>query len=137
MRVAAVQSWPQLAKAPTIAPSAAASRSASSKTTNGALPPSSRCTRLTVPAASRMTLVPVRVEPVTEISATSSCRASAPPTSAPGPGITLRTPGGRPASSASRPSMSAVSGVSSDGLRTTVLPAASAGPIFQAAMLSG
>ena len=137
MRVAAVQSWPQLAKAPTIAPSAAASRSASSNTTNGALPPSSMCTRLTVPAASRMTLAPVRVEPVTEISATSSWRASTPPTSGPGPGITLSTPGGRPASSARRPSMSAVSGVSSDGLSTTVLPAASAGPIFQAAMLSG
>ena len=34
-------------------------------------------------------------------------------------------------------SRSAVSGVSSDGLSTTVLPAASAGPIFQVAMLSG
>jgi hypothetical protein len=94
-------------------------------------------TRLTVPAASRMTLVPVRVEPVTEISATSSWRASTPPTSGPGPGTMLSTPGGSPASSASRPSISAVSGVSSDGLSTTVLPAASAGPIFQAAMLSG
>ena len=50
------------------------------------------CTRLTVPAASRMTLAPVRVEPVTEISATSSWRASAPPTSGPGPGTTLSTP---------------------------------------------
>ncbi len=55
MRVAAVQSWPQLAKAPTIAPSAAASTSASSKTTNGALPPISMCTRLSEPAASRIT----------------------------------------------------------------------------------
>ena len=84
-----------------------------------------------------MTLAPVRVEPVTEISATSSWRASTPPTSGPGPGTTLSTPGGRPASSARRPSISAVSGVSSAGLSTTVLPAASAGPIFQAAMLSG
>ena len=32
---------------------------------------------------------------------------------------------------------SAVSGVSSDGFSTTVLPAASAGPSFQVAMLSG
>ena len=135
--MAAVQSWPQLANAPTIAPSAAASRSASSNTTNGALPPSSRCTRLTVSAASRMTCVPVRVEPVTEISATSGWRASAAPASAPGPGTTLRIPGGTPASSARWPSMIAVSGVSSDGLSTTALPAASAGPIFHAAMLSG
>ena len=34
-------------------------------------------------------------------------------------------------------SRSAVSGVSSDGLSTTVLPAASAGPSFHVAMLSG
>ena len=34
-------------------------------------------------------------------------------------------------------SRSAVSGVSSDGFRTTVLPAASAGPTFHVAMLSG
>src|SRR3954465_5199885 len=64
MRVAAVQSWPQLANAPTIAPSAAASRLASANTTNGALPPSSMCTRLTVPAAPPITLAPVRVGPV-------------------------------------------------------------------------
>ena len=135
--MAPVQSWPELAKAPTIAPSAAASRSASANTTNGALPPSSRCTRLSVPAASAITLRPARGEPVTEISATSGWRASAPPVSGPGPGRTLRIPGGTPASSASRPSMSEVSGVSSEGLSTTALPAASAGPIFQAAMFSG
>ena len=92
---------------------------------------------LDVPAASRMTAAPVRVEPVTEISATSGSRASAPPTSGPGPGTTFSTPGGRPASSARRASTSAVSGVSSLGLSTTALPAASAGPTFQAAMLSG
>ena len=92
---------------------------------------------MTVSAASRMTAAPVRVEPVTEISATSGWRASAAPASGPGPGTTLKTPGGTPASSASRPSISAVSGVSSDGLRTTALPAASAGPTFQIAIFSG
>ena len=40
-------------------------------------------------------------------------------------------------SAASSASFSAVSGVSSDGLRMNVLPAASAGPSFQVAMLSG
>ena len=46
----------------------------------------------------------------------------------------MNTPGGNPASSASSPSRSAVSGVSSAGLRTTVLPAASAGAKPQPAM---
>ncbi len=49
------------------------------------------------------------------------------PTTLPLPGSTWNTSGGRPASSASRASSIAVSGVSSAGLSTTVLPAASAG----------
>ena len=55
---------------------------------------------------------------------------------APVPVITLRTPGGRisPAISART---RAVSGVRADGLRTTVLPAISAGPIFQPAIMIG
>ena len=40
-------------------------------------------------------------------------------------------------SAASSASLSALSGVHSDGFSTTVLPAASAGPIFQAAIISG
>ena len=40
-------------------------------------------------------------------------------------------------SAASSASRSAVSGVHSDGFNTTVLPAASAGPSFQAAIISG
>ena len=47
------------------------------------------------------------------------------------------TPGGKPTSSASSPSRSALSGVCSAGLSTTVQPAASAGPSFQAAISSG
>jgi hypothetical protein len=47
------------------------------------------------------------------------------------------TPSGIPASSASSPSLRAESGVSSAGLRTTVLPHARAGPSFHEAMLSG
>ena len=43
------------------------------------------------------------------------------------PGSTWNTSGGRPASSASSPIRIAVSGVTSAGLATTVLPAASAG----------
>ncbi len=56
------------------------------------------------------------------------------PTTEPLPGITVSTPSGIPASIASSPIRSAVSGVSSAGLRTTVLPAASAGAKPQPAM---
>jgi hypothetical protein len=52
------------------------------------------------------------------------------------PQITLRTPGGR-TSAASSASRSVVAGVVSDGLSTTVLPAASAGAIFQIAIMNG
>ncbi len=55
----------------------------------------------------------------------------------PSPVRTLSTPGGMPASSASSPSRSAVSGVCSAGLSTIVQPAASAGAIFHAAISSG
>ncbi|MNS79401.1 hypothetical protein D3C72_1130550 [compost metagenome] len=68
---------------------------------------------------------------------TSGCAASAAPAVAPRPHTTLSAPGGKPASSASSASRSAVSGVSSDGLSTTVQPAASAGATFHSAMASG
>jgi hypothetical protein len=59
------------------------------------------------------------------------------PASGPKPGTTLNTPGGMPASSASSASLRAVSGLFSDGLSTTELPAARAGAIFHAAMIMG
>ena len=49
----------------------------------------------------------------------------------------LSTPGGSPTSAHSSASIDAVSGVSSDGLATTVLPVASAGAIFQVNRYSG
>ena len=55
----------------------------------------------------------------------------------PGPTTTLTTPSGTPASTAMRSKRSAVSGVSSAGLSTTVLPAASAGASFHDAIVSG
>src|SRR5262249_34159749 len=76
-------------------------------------------------------------EPVKPTCATSGCPISRLPATEPFPGSTLTTPSGIPASSASSPSRSAESGVTSAGLRTTVLPQASAGPSFQLAMLSG
>ena len=68
--------------------------------------------------------------------ATPGWRTMPAPTGSPSPVITLSTPGGR-MSAASSASLSAVSGVHSDGFKTTVLPPASAGPIFQAAIISG
>ena len=51
--------------------------------------------------------------------------------------MTLTTPGGSSASSQISASSSAVSGVVSAGLSTAVLPQASAGASFQAAISSG
>jgi hypothetical protein len=58
------------------------------------------------------------------------------PTEGPRPNTMFATPGGNrsPMSSKKR---SEVSGVISEGYSTSVLPAASAGPIFQAAIISG
>ena len=136
-RVAAVQSCPELISEPATAPCTAASRSASSNTTNGALPPSSSWVRWPCTAAAAITRRPTAVEPVKVTTSTSACPASAVPTSGPAPVTTLRTPSGRPASVASRASVSVVSGVSSAGLITTEQPAASAGITFHTAICSG
>ena len=55
----------------------------------------------------------------------------------PAPVTMLTTPGGRSACWQISAKSSAVSGVVSAGLRTTVLPAASAGAIFHASISSG
>ena len=49
----------------------------------------------------------------------------------------LTTPAGKPTSAISSAMRSVDSGVISDGFSTTVLPAASAGPIFQLVNISG
>ena len=109
---------------------AAASRSATSpSTTCGLLPPSSRLMPLTsVSPMSRRSDLPTVVEPVNAILSTPGWRASARPMTEPGPGTTLSTPGGMPASSASSPRRIADRGDWDAGFRTTVLPAASAAP---------
>ena len=63
-RVAAVQSWPALKSPAPAIPSAAAAMSASSKTMTGALPPSSRWTRLRSADAASATSMPARTDPV-------------------------------------------------------------------------
>ncbi len=67
---------------------------------------------------------------------TRGCSTSGCPTLAPRPQTTLNTPLGR-MSATMRASSRLLRGVCSLGLSTTVLPAASAGAIFQAAIISG
>ena len=83
MRERAQQSWPALPNTAMGAAAAAAARSASAKTTLADLPPSSRVTRLMVPAAPAMMPRPTSVEPVKAILSTSGCATSWPPTSGP------------------------------------------------------
>lgn len=78
---------------------------------------------------------PARTLPVTAIRATSRWAVSARPVSR-SPQTTLRTPGGRCAE-AIRASSADEDGVVSAGLSTVVLPAAIAGAIFHAAIISG
>jgi hypothetical protein len=109
----------------------AASRSASAKMTTGFFPPISSESFLNSGPAVRAISAPVRVLPVNETAFTSGWRDIASPTFGPRPWTMLSTPGGNPASSAMRPSQCAVTGVTSDGLATTVFPTASAGATFQ------
>ena len=86
-------------------------------------------------AAAVATAMPARVDPVIETSSGMGCSVSAAPVSR-SPQIRLQTPGGK---------MSCIfstiqyddAGVVSDGLRTTVLPAARAGANFQTDIIIG
>ena len=113
------------------------SGSMSSSTSTGDFPPSSRDVRFIVFAASTPIFRPTSVEPVKVILSTPLWRTSAAPVVSPKPVITLTTPGGKPASSISSASRSAVSGVCSAGFTTTVQPAASAGASFHIAIRCG
>ena len=101
-----------------------------------ALPPSSRVTFLSVPATVLAIARPTSVEPVKATLSMSGWATRARPVS-PAPVTMLTTPGGRSACWQISANSSAVSGVVSAGLSTTVLPQASAGAIFQASISSG
>ena len=137
MRERAQQSCPALSNTPEGARAAASSRSASAKTMLALLPPSSRVTRLICWAQPAMTERPTSVEPVKHTLRTSGWATKRSPITLPLPGRICSTPSGSPASRASSPMRSALSGVSSAGLTTTVLPAASAGAKPQPAMAMG
>jgi hypothetical protein len=98
------------------------------------LPPSSSETGVSVSAARAMTFLPVAVEPVNMTMSTASISAS--PVS-PRPVATWKTPSGTPHSRSASATSSDVSGVTSDGLSTTALPAASAGTQSPTELVSG
>jgi len=128
---------PVAANTPATTPLAAAARSASGKTTCGDLPPSSRVTGFRFSAAACATARPVAVDPVNATLSTPGCPASAAPTSRDWPVTTLTTPGGNPASAISSAKPSVDAGACSDGLITTVQPAARAGASFHVMSSSG
>ena len=68
--------------------------STSSNTITGALPPSSRCTRLSESAAALAIHLPVSGEPVSDTMSMSGCVTSDEPAGWPWPVITLSTPFG-------------------------------------------
>src|SRR3546814_267094 len=120
-RLAHTQVWPVLRYLLAMAPSTAASRSASSNTMNGALPPSSIETRFMSSAHCAISRLPTAVEPVKLSLRTLGLAVISPPIAAASWPVTMfSTPGGRPARSASTPSASAEYGVCVAGLQTTV-----------------
>jgi hypothetical protein len=133
----AMQVCPVAANTPASTPLQALARSASSKMMLGDLPPSSSETRARWSAAPRITDCPVAEEPVKAILATSGWRTSAAPAPSPRPVTTLTTPSGKPASSITAASSRVEAGETSDGLTTTVLPAASAGHSFHSSSRTG
>src|SRR5258705_4271012 len=126
MRLAQTQVWPMLRYFEIMAPSTAASISASSNTTNGALPPSSRPSFFTPTEACWYRILPTSVDPVKPTKRTAGCSHNTLPIADELPVRILNTPFGTPAFSASATSASAVSGVSFAGVHTTERTRASA-----------
>src|ERR1700730_17655878 len=120
-----------------IAPSTAASRSASSKTMNGAFPPNSSESFLMVLALCFIKRLPTSVEHVNVNLRTSGLEASPPYNSVERPVNTLKTPAGIPARSAKAASAKAEKGVELAGLATMVQPAAKACPALRVIMAAG
>jgi len=107
MRLAQTQVWPALRYFEAMAPSTAASISASSNTMKEAFPPSSSESFLTVGAHCSMSRRPTAVEPVKLSLRTMGLLVISPPIAFESPMTTLNTPLGTPARSASTASASA------------------------------
>src|SRR5271165_2070688 len=122
MRLAQTQVWPALRYFEAIAPLTAISISASSKTMNGALPPNSSDSFLTVPAHCCISNLPTSVEPVKVNLRTVGFEVSSPPISFDGPVTQEKTPLGTPARSANSHKAKAEKGVAVAGFNTIVQP---------------
>ena len=137
-RLAAVQASPMLRILAITAPSTAASTSASAKTRNGALPPSSIETFSTPWADCSISLMPTSVEPVkVSLRSRGSSMIGFETPLEELDVMTLKTPAGRPASSRISASANMLSGVCCAGLMTIVQPAATAGPILRVPIAIG
>src|SRR3954464_8801721 len=137
MRLAQTQVWPALRYLDAIAPLTAISISASSNTMNGALPPSSSETFLTVPAHCSISNLPISVEPVKVSLRTIGFEVISPPISLAPPVTQEKTPFGTPARSANSHSANAEYGVAVAGFSTIVQPAAKAGPHLRVIIAAG
>ncbi len=137
MRLEQTQVWPVLRYLLAIAPCTAASRSASSNTMKGALPPSSMLVFLMVGAHWASSLAPTSVEPVKDSLRTVGLEVSSRPVSPEGPVMMLHTPGGIPARSAKTASARAENGVWLAGRITPVQPAAQPGPALRVIIAAG
>ena len=115
----------------------AASRSASSNTNCGLLPPNSSVTGTAFFAAAAWISPPTSIEPVKEMCRTPGCADSAAPASSPRPGTTFNAPGGSPQPCAMCAKASAVRQASSAGLSTQALPMASAAPTLRPMICMG
>src|ERR1700730_3126813 len=137
MRLAQTQVCPALRYFDAIAPLTAASISASSKTMNGALPPNSSETFLTVPAHCCISNLPISVEPVKVNLRTIGFEVISPPISPALPVTQEKTPFGTPARSANSHNARAEKGVAVAGFNTIVQPAARAGPDLRVIIAAG
>ena len=113
-------------------PFTALSKSASSKTMTGDFPPNSRDTCAKFSAEFRITCLAVCGPPVKLMRSTKGWLVNVRPQGSPCPVTILITPGGKPASSNTFANSSMGAEACSEAFRTTVFPAASAGPIFTA-----
>ena len=137
-RLAEVQASPMFRILARTAPSTAWSRSASSNTRKGALPPSSIEVWTTPSAAFASRALPTPVDPVKEsLRRRGSPRIGSTTVDADDDVTTLSTPLGRPTSSRMSVRASIDSGVSCAGFTTIVHPAAMAGPILRVPMAMG
>src|SRR6202789_884155 len=104
-------------------------------TTSGPLFPIS--SSWAVPAARGATDRPVWVDPTNATAATRGWPAISSPTTGPGPGRKATAPGGRSASAMASTSTALQTDVVGAGVHTTVLPAARAGAMTWAGIVSG